>query len=71
VSSVTRPVKELKGFERIHLKPGETQTVTFKLTPAELGFYNADMHWEVERGMFDVMVGPDSVQTIKATLEVA
>ena len=71
VSSVTRPVKELKGFRRVHLKPGGTETVGFKLTPAELGFYNADMHWVVEPGTFDIMVGSSSVETISASLEVA
>jgi beta-glucosidase len=70
VSSVTRPVKELKGFKRIHLKPGETQTVQFKLTPAELGFYNVDMHWVVEPGWFDVMAGSSSIETISTPLEV-
>ncbi len=70
VSSVTRPVKQLAGFQRIHLKPDETQTVRFKLTPAELGFYNADMHWVVEPGTFDIMVGSSSIQTINTTLEV-
>jgi beta-xylosidase len=70
VSSVTRPVKELKGFRRVHLKAGETRTVSFKLTPAELGFYNAGMQWVVEPGAFEVMAGPDSVNTISATLEV-
>jgi beta-glucosidase len=70
VSSITRPVKELKGFERITLKPGETKTVQFKLTPAELGFYNIDMDWVVEPGMFDVMVGPNSVETTSVPLQV-
>ncbi|MGH9623428.1 MAG: glycoside hydrolase family 3 N-terminal domain-containing protein [Bryobacteraceae bacterium] len=70
VSSVTRPIKELKGFQRIHLKPGETQTASFKLTPAELGFYNADMHWVVEPGTFDIMVGSSSTENIKTSLEV-
>jgi len=71
VSSVTRPVKELKGFKRIHLKAGETETVSFKLTQAELGFYNIDMHWTVEPGTFDIMVGSSSVETVNTTLEVA
>lgn len=70
VSSVTRPIKQLKGFERIHLKPGETRTVNFKLTPSELGFYDVDMHWVVEPGTFDIMVGSSSVQTISTSLEV-
>lgn len=71
VSSVTRPIKELKGFQRIHLKPGQTQTVQFKLTNAELGFYNAAMKWVVEPGMFDIMVGSSSASTISTSLEVA
>ncbi len=69
-ASMSRPVKELKGFERIALVPGETRTVTFSLDPAELGFYNNDLEYVVEPGDFDVMVGPDSenVQTVRLTL---
>lgn len=70
VSSVTRPVKELKGFKRIHLKPGETQTVKFELTPQKLSFLNLDMHRVVEPGVFDVMVGPNSVDLKTVKLEV-
>ncbi|HEX7359868.1 MAG TPA: glycoside hydrolase family 3 N-terminal domain-containing protein [Bryobacteraceae bacterium] len=70
VSSITRPVKELKGFERVTLKPGETKTVHFKLTPAELGFYNINMDWVVESGMFDIMVGPNSAETTSVPLQV-
>lgn len=70
VSTVTRPVQELKGFERVTLQPGETRTVQFKLTPAELGFYNAHMEWVVEPGVFDVMVGPNSTETSSIALNV-
>ena len=70
VSSVTRPTKELRGFERITLKPGETRTVTFKLGPSELQFYNRAMKRVVEPGKFTVMVGPNSVDLQNATLEV-
>jgi beta-glucosidase-like glycosyl hydrolase len=70
VSSVTRPVKELKGFERIHLKPGETKTVEFALTPKELEFLDLNMRWVVEPGIFDVMVGPNSVDLKTVKLEV-
>lgn len=70
VSSITRPVKELKGFERVTLKPGETKTVHFRLTPAELGFYNINMDWVVEPGVFDIMVGPNSVETTTVPLQV-
>lgn len=71
VSSVTRPVKELKGFERIYLKPGETKTVQFYLTPKELSFLDLDMHRVVEPGVIDVMVGPNSVDLKTVKLEVA
>ena len=70
VSVVTRPVIELKGFKRVHLKPGETQTVQFKLTPAELGYYNLEMAWVVEPGTFQIMVGPNSVETTRVALQV-
>jgi beta-glucosidase len=70
VSSVTRPVMELKGFQRVHLQPGETKTVKFRLSPAELGFYNARMDWVVEPGVFDVMVGSSSIATTSVKLQV-
>jgi beta-glucosidase len=60
VASVTRPVKQLKGFERIALKAGEIRTVTFKLPVDELAFYNADMNRIVEPGIFKVMIGKSS-----------
>lgn len=59
-SSVTRPVKELKGFQRIALKKGESKTVTFEVTPDKLAFYDADMKYGVEPGTFKIMVGPSS-----------
>ncbi|MBO4977534.1 MAG: beta-glucosidase BglX [Muribaculaceae bacterium] len=69
-ASMSRPVKELKGFERIALEPGQTKTVTFTVDPAQLGFYNNDLEYVVEPGEFDVMVGPDSgnVQTLRFSL---
>lgn len=70
VSSVTRPVKELKGFERIHLKPGETKTVEFQITPEKLQFYNEDMQRVVEPGEFEIMVGTSSVEYLTAKLQV-
>ena len=60
IGSVTRPVKELKGFARINLKPGETKTVEFAITPDKLSFLNEDMNRAVEPGTFSVMVGPSS-----------
>jgi len=59
-SSVTRPVKELKGFERITLAPGETKTVSLEITPEHLAFYNIDMKYVVEAGEFEIMVGNSS-----------
>lgn len=60
IGSVSRPVKELKGFSRIHLRPGETKTVQFSITPDKLSFLNEDMNRVVEPGMFSIMVGPSS-----------
>ncbi len=60
VSSVTRPVKELKGYKRIHLKVGETKKVIFEITPESLAFYDIDMNYVVEPGSFNIMTGPSS-----------
>jgi len=68
VSSVTRPVKELRGFRRITLEPGETKTVDFKLGFEQLSFLDRDMHKVVEPGTFKVMVGGNSVDLIETTL---
>jgi beta-glucosidase len=68
--SVTRPVKELKGFERISLKPGERRSVEFTLTREHLGFYGRDMKFIVEPGEFRVMVGSSSATTLDAPFTV-
>ncbi|HJH47228.1 beta-glucosidase BglX [Bacteroides fragilis] len=70
VGSVTRPVKELKGFEKIYLQPNESRTVRFTIAPEMLKFYNADLQFVAEPGDFDVMIGPDSqnVKTARFTL---
>jgi beta-glucosidase len=60
VGSVTRPVKELKGFQKIMLQPGESRTVTFEIGQAELSFYRRDMSWGVEPGDYDLMTGTNS-----------
>jgi beta-glucosidase len=60
VSSVTRPVKELKGFQKISLQPGESKTVTFEITPGLLSFYDINMKYVVEPGDFEIMVGNSS-----------
>jgi beta-glucosidase len=69
-ASMTRPVKELKGFKRISLKPGETQRVEFTLGPEHLGFYNREMKYVVEPGEFIVMVGSSSEDVSQANFEV-
>jgi beta-glucosidase len=60
VGSVTRPVKELKGFEKISLNSGETKTVSFTITPELLKFYNYDLEYVVEPGEFEVQIGGNS-----------
>ncbi|MEC3949750.1 glycoside hydrolase family 3 N-terminal domain-containing protein [Sphingobium sp. HWE2-09] len=70
VSSVTRPIKELKGFQRITLKPGEVRTVTFTIDPESLQMWNDAMHRVVEPGDFDIMTGNSSVALQSATLTV-
>ncbi|WP_420065575.1 beta-glucosidase BglX [Pectobacterium colocasium] len=65
VASISRPVKELRGFEKVMLQPGESRTVTFTLDQEALKFYNARMQQVVEPGKFDVMIGLDS-QRVKS-----
>ena len=69
-ASITRPVKELKGFDKIKLKVGESKTVTFDVKREQLGFYNNQMKFVVEKGDFTFMVGGNSrdLQEIKYTL---
>jgi beta-glucosidase len=62
-SSVTRPVKELKDFKKIWLEPGQSQTVSFVITPELLSFYDKDMKWIIEPGDFTIMVGTASAET--------
>ncbi|RKD90993.1 beta-glucosidase BglX [Mangrovibacterium diazotrophicum] len=71
VGTVTRPVKELKAFQKISLKAGETQTVEFEITPEDLKFYNSELNYDWETGEFDVMVGGNSrdVQTSRINWE--
>ncbi len=65
VASVVRPVKELKGFRKISLAPGESTVVEFFLTDAELGFFNNDGQFVVEPGEFEIMVGTNSQEGLK------
>lgn len=62
VGSVTRPVKELKGFKKVSLEPGESQEVVFELSAEDLAFYNKDKKWVAEPGAFQVFVGTNAVE---------
>lgn len=68
--SVTRPVKELKGFQRVSLKQGEKKTVTFSLPVKELAFWNIDMQKVVEPGEFNLWIGPNSTEGLQTTFTV-
>jgi beta-glucosidase len=70
VSTVTRPVKELRGFQRLHLKPGEKATVEFQLTPESLSMLDEHMDHVVQPGTFELLGGPNSVQTSTVSLHV-
>ncbi|MDN5202159.1 beta-glucosidase BglX [Fulvivirgaceae bacterium BMA10] len=71
VGSVTRPVKELKGFEKIHLAAGETKEVVFELSVEDLSFYRKDMTFGPEPGTFHVFIGTSSKEVKKATFELS
>jgi beta-glucosidase len=70
VASVSRPVRELKGFRRIHLKPSEKQTVDFSISTGDLGFYNEQMQRVTEPGQFQVWVAPDSAGGVQGEFTV-
>ena len=65
VGSITRPIQELKGFNKIELAAGESKTVSFEVTPALLKFYNSDLKFDWEAGEFEIMVGPNSKEVKK------
>jgi beta-glucosidase len=69
VGSVTRPVKELKGFQKVMIKAGETKTLRFTISEKDLCFYRADMSWGSEPGMFEVFIGGDSQNVTKGSFE--
>jgi beta-glucosidase len=60
VGSITRPVKELKGFRKVGLKAGESKTISFTITPEDLKFYNGDLKYDWESGDFMIMIGGNS-----------
>lgn len=70
VAPTSRPVRELKGFERVTLAPGEHKTVKFAVKAKNLGSYDPAMHWIVPSGTYDVWVAPDSASGIQGTFEV-
>jgi beta-glucosidase len=70
VGSVTRPVRELKGFRRVRLKPGEKRTVEFPLTTADLAFHNTEMKLVTEPGQFQVWIAPDSSRGLRGEFRV-
>lgn len=69
VGSITRPIKELKGFQKITLKKGEMQTVTFEISIEDLKFYNTDLEYLAEAGQFEVFIGTNSQSTDKISFE--
>jgi beta-glucosidase len=70
VASVTRPVKQLKAFERVTLQPGERRNVRFEVPVRDLGFFGPDMRYVVEPGKFNVWIGPDSTGGLEGEFEV-
>jgi beta-glucosidase len=70
VAPTSRPVRELKGFQRLTLAPGERKQVEFTVKANDLGSYDHDMHWIVPAGTFDVWVAPDSASGLQGTFEV-
>ena len=70
VAPTSRPVRELKGFERVTLRPGEHKTVNFELNASHLGSLDPQLHWIVPTGTYDVWVAPDAVSGIQGTFEV-
>jgi len=69
VGSITRPVKELKGFQKIFLKAGESRVINFTITPADLAFYNSELQFKSEPGDFKIFVGTNSASTLEAGFE--
>ena len=68
VGTITRPVSELKGFQKINLKPGESKKVSFTITPEDLKFYNYDLKYDWEAGDFEIMIGTNAQSVKKATV---
>jgi beta-glucosidase len=69
VGSVTRPLKELKGFQKVSIKKGEKKMVSFEISIEELKFYNSDLQFKAEPGAFQIFVGKDSNAENKVSFE--
>jgi beta-glucosidase len=69
IGSITRPIKELKGFEMIELQPNETKEVTFVINEKTIEFFTAKLKWEAEPGDFNVFVGGSSAKTIQGNFQ--
>ena len=69
VGSITRPVKELKGFQNVDLKAGESKTISFKINPDDLKFYNSDLKYDWEPGRFIIMIGSNSRDVKQASVD--
>jgi beta-glucosidase len=70
IAPTSRPVRELKGFQRVTLAPGEHKTIEFSVQAQDLGSYDPDMHWIVPTGTYDIWVAPDAVSGVAGTFEV-
>jgi beta-glucosidase len=70
VGEVTRPIKELKGFQRIILQPGQSQAVRFAVPAQKLGFHGLDMQYKVEPGAFKVWVGHNSAEGLEGDFSI-
>jgi beta-glucosidase len=70
VGDITRPVKELKGFQSVVLKPGESRKITFTLHADELAFHNLDMKSVTEPGLFNVWIGPNAAEGLQANFTI-
>ena len=68
VGSVVRPIQELKGLQKVELTAGETQTVSFIITPEDLKFYNDDLKYDWEAGDFEIMIGGSSADVKKVKI---
>jgi len=66
VGDLVRPIRELKGFEKVNLQPGKTQTVTFTIHTDDLKFHNQDMEYVTEPGDFKVWIGPNATEGLEA-----